>query len=609
MTKLRFPSLGGGHKDGEQASGVSARNKDQRHTSPFRSSRNSKESGGLNNKSSKTSSTSATSAIAAEGPQRSKTPGKVRWLVNASSDLVKSATTLKKTVHKQQQQQARPSQEGRNNSFKDHSDDGESLPFLDKNNDDAENRSSYLPTLGSPPRPSRYACDPEETLSVSSSSTAARSNRTKNNKSLLRSSRPPPLLMETVELNLSAAVSSSSSPQHEKRDPKYSFTPPDPEGLELWTTPTKSTSASSSFGDNEDEDDDSSTLGSNSSSDNSGLVLFGDQEEEEEEGTTEKDMNTSHREGESVHGDMDSVAEKEEEEDTPVLEDDTKTEATFQTAAATVASTTAEEAAWGACADLTAAADDVVQEEDAVDDVDEEVAARQALEETLKIDVSMDADIGQDEEEYDDYTYTPSLAPSAGFDTISPSFFGFDGSTIGGGVRNGNRREGSNTTFEERRAASPPKEVLAMKAARAVDKNRSIPEEESDDNGDTDDMATNEEEIRLARDMANNLLQELEKVRGENERIVSRSRRLQTHLQEVKIYQEEHLIQRSRLVKACMYISPIFILCGGLDIFCITILLVWVLVEVESYMDLGDEKAAMKMESEVDIFDDDGDKE
>jgi hypothetical protein len=51
------------------------------------------------------------------------------------------------------------------------------------------------------------------------------------------------------------------------------------------------------------------------------------------------------------------------------------------------------------------------------------------------------------------------------------------------------------------------------------------------------------------------------------------------------------LIYRSRLIKACMCVSPVFLLCGGLDIFCVTILLVWVLVEAESYMDLGDEKA------------------
>lgn len=97
MTKLRFPSLGGGgHKDGEQATAASsARNNDQRHISPFRSSRNSKDSGGGGLKG-KASLTTTSATAPSEGPQRSKTPGKVRWLVNASSDLVKSATTLKR---------------------------------------------------------------------------------------------------------------------------------------------------------------------------------------------------------------------------------------------------------------------------------------------------------------------------------------------------------------------------------------------------------------------------------------------------------------------------------------------------------------------------------
>jgi hypothetical protein len=104
-------------------------------------------------------------------------------------------------------------------------------------------------------------------------------------------------------------------------------------------------------------------------------------------------------------------------------------------------------------------------------------------------------------------------------------------------------------------------------------------------------VAAEKEDIRIAREMASNLLRELETVREEKERLVSRNRRLATHLHDLKVHQEEHLIYRSRLIKACMCVSPVFLLCGGLDIFCVTILLVWVLVEAESYMDLGDEKA------------------
>mmetsp|Transcript_12261 Transcript_12261/g.25310 ORF Transcript_12261/g.25310 Transcript_12261/m.25310 type:complete len:85 (+) Transcript_12261:1-255(+) len=45
------------------------------------------------------------------------------------------------------------------------------------------------------------------------------------------------------------------------------------------------------------------------------------------------------------------------------------------------------------------------------------------------------------------------------------------------------------------------------------------------------------------------------------------------------------MVHRGRLIKACLYTAPVFVLCGGLDAFLATILLVWVLIEVESYLD------------------------
>jgi hypothetical protein len=563
MTKLRFPSLGGGggnHPYHAPNNGTDDdKSKQRRHVSPFRPQR--KDSKKVDDTTAATAKATGRDSKSTTG-NRSKTP--VRWLVHASSDLVKSATTLKKTVHK-------PDNTVYFSGAKLPTDLGASATqSMEDDHDDPHHlSSSYLPTFGNgSPSRNKFACDPEETLSVTSSaSTPGRTNV-----------RPRPSV-ETFEI-----LSSSSSPT---RRTTVSFSPPDPEGLELWTTPTKSTAAASSY---EDDDDDISST----SSKDSGLILFGDDEDNEKE---EEEKMAKEEEENVEQDDDDDLSQTEATSqvaadtvgDTNTV-DDTKTEVTFQTATAnsSIQSNTAEEAAWGACADLTAPAQEG-EGEDANNDAEE----NDEQEQQEPLHVNVDADDHGEEEEYDDFTYTPSLAPSAGFDTISPAYFGFDGSTVGG------------TRNDKSFAASPPKEVLAMRAASLRDRSMDnidacIPEEENE--GDHD-AAAKEEEIRMAREMASNLLQELETVRGENERMVSRTRRLQTHLQELKIHQEEHMIQRSRLVKACLYISPIFILCGGLDIFCITILLVWVLVEVENYMDLGDEKAfGMPMDQDGDIF-------
>jgi hypothetical protein len=64
------------------------------------------------------------------------------------------------------------------------------------------------------------------------------------------------------------------------------------------------------------------------------------------------------------------------------------------------------------------------------------------------------------------------------------------------------------------------------------------------------------------------------------------------------------MVHRGRLIKACLYTAPVFVLCGGLDAFLATILLVWVLVEVESYLD-GSEGN----NEDGDCMDDDSDRE
>merc|ERR1740130_701289 len=131
--------------------------------------------------------------------------------------------------------------------------------------------------------------------------------------------------------------------------------------------------------------------------------------------------------------------------------------------------------------------------------------------------------------------------------------------------------------------------------------NRNIEDDDDDDFGD----AKSEGEMTMAQGLAFKLVQDLESVRQENERYASRNRRLQSQLQILKVQQDEHMVHRGRLLKACIYTSPVFILCGGLDAFLTTILLVWVLIEVDSYMDLGDEGAAEDDEDSVDEDDDD----
>ena len=94
-----------------------------------------------------------------------------------------------------------------------------------------------------------------------------------------------------------------------------------------------------------------------------------------------------------------------------------------------------------------------------------------------------------------------------------------------------------------------------------------------------------DDEKRTAEELTVKLVGDLERMREENEKCVSKNRRLEAKLQILKAQQDEHMIHRGRLIKACLYTAPVFALCGGLDVFLATILLVWVLVEVESYLD------------------------
>ncbi len=94
-----------------------------------------------------------------------------------------------------------------------------------------------------------------------------------------------------------------------------------------------------------------------------------------------------------------------------------------------------------------------------------------------------------------------------------------------------------------------------------------------------------DDETKTAKELAAKLVVDLEALREENEKHVSKNRRLEAKLQIIKAQQDEHMVHRGRLIKACLYTAPVFVLCGGLDAFLATILLVWVLIEVESYLD------------------------
>ena len=116
-----------------------------------------------------------------------------------------------------------------------------------------------------------------------------------------------------------------------------------------------------------------------------------------------------------------------------------------------------------------------------------------------------------------------------------------------------------------------------------------------------------DDENKIAMELATKLVTDLEALREENEKQVSRNIRLETKLQILKAQQDEHMIHRGRLIKACLYTAPVFIFCGGLDSFLATILLVWVLIEVETYLDgAGGQDNEDGDGEDIDSEDDDG---
>jgi hypothetical protein len=540
MTKLRrFPSLGGNssNNDASATTTVSQQQKrNHRHPSPFQQRIIGRHVSPFRTQQAPPPQRSMKPESLAS-MKRSKTPGRVRWFVNPGA-----------LVHGKHADNNTSTSEISMETI-------EAAAFVldltqSKTTDTVESEASSqaesttqeisMEREAVPPATPTRRVDPEQTLSMDT--TPARSNRTSHGMA--------PLL-NTIEL---VASSSFSHTDHDASSVSTNH-PPDPEGLELWTTPTKP--RHKTFIDNDGSSNSSCNSSSNSEDENSRLLLFGDDDDTQPTETS--------------HGFHSAVA-------VPFVERNT-----------------AEEAARGACDDLTSPRDGVALLEDF-----SEHPVMDGLEEEENDSIVNKNSVGDDDDNYDDddYTYTPSLAPSAGFVSVSPSScYAEDGdpSLVKGQrprtFRDGESGEGygggGNT------ATPPPKEVLAMTADGGIRNDNAGKKDKSHTGDDKDDavVAAEKEDIRIAREMASNLLRELETVREEKERLVSRNRRLATHLHDLKVHQEEHLIYRSRLIKACMCVSPVFLLCGGLDIFCVTILLVWVLVEAESYMDLGDEKA------------------
>jgi hypothetical protein len=91
--------------------------------------------------------------------------------------------------------------------------------------------------------------------------------------------------------------------------------------------------------------------------------------------------------------------------------------------------------------------------------------------------------------------------------------------------------------------------------------------------------------LEAAEDLVASLFRDMEMARRSTHTLVSRNVTLAGAIKGMRLDQEEHYISRSSLMKVCVYISPVFILWGGLEYFVSTIILVWVLLELEAAVD------------------------
>jgi hypothetical protein len=97
------------------------------------------------------------------------------------------------------------------------------------------------------------------------------------------------------------------------------------------------------------------------------------------------------------------------------------------------------------------------------------------------------------------------------------------------------------------------------------------------------------QKLETSQDLVASLFRDLERARRTIQSLISRNLSLSRHAKNLRVQQEDNTIKRKSLVKACAYISPVFILCGGFEFFVSTVLLVWILVELEASWYLGED--------------------
>jgi hypothetical protein len=90
------------------------------------------------------------------------------------------------------------------------------------------------------------------------------------------------------------------------------------------------------------------------------------------------------------------------------------------------------------------------------------------------------------------------------------------------------------------------------------------------------------QKLEQSEDLIASLFRDLEKARATIHILMSRNVDLASKVKRMLVDQEENMVHRVSLVKACAYICALFILCGGVEYFVAAVLLLFVLLEVES---------------------------
>jgi hypothetical protein len=78
------------------------------------------------------------------------------------------------------------------------------------------------------------------------------------------------------------------------------------------------------------------------------------------------------------------------------------------------------------------------------------------------------------------------------------------------------------------------------------------------------------------------LFRDLEEARRSVHTLVSRNLTLAAKLKTKNVECDETMVPRASLFKACVYMSPVFVICGGFEHYLLTIVLLWLLLELEA---------------------------